>query len=734
MLRPMADGGGETLEGTLDKIVFQNPSSQWTVARLLRDGGGPPVTVVGALLGVQPGTPLVLRGAWVTDKKYGEQFKVEAYHPRTPATAVGIEKYLGSGLVPGIGPELAKRIVARFGVDTLDVIGGQPTRLTEVEGIGPSRARRISAAWVAQKDIQDVMVFLRGHGVAAGHAVRIYKRYGKDAIGLIRANPYRLAIDIWGIGFKTADGIARQLGMAMTAPERLEAGLVHVLGELADDGHCHAPEETLIDRTAELLAVDLGLLAGPLERLAASGLVVRETLGTTRAVSLHALWEAETTAAQALAALADGPARPAGIDVEAALAAFEAEAGFALAPAQRRAVLAATRDKLVVITGGPGVGKTTIVKAVVTLARAAQRAIALAAPTGRAAKRLAEATGLPAVTLHRLLEFQPQSGRFQRDAAQPLDADLVVIDEASMIDVGLCRALAVALPPRARLVLVGDIDQLPSVGPGAVLGDVIRSGRAAVVSLDEIFRQAAASRIVTSAHRINRGELPELEAPAGDDARRSDFYFVEREEPSAAQATLLDLVAERIPKRFGFDPITEIQVLAPMHRGELGTMALNKLLQDRLNPAGGRELTRGGRSYRIGDKVMQIKNDHDREVYNGDLGVVRGVEDDALLVELSDGRAVPYEASELDELTHAYAISVHKSQGSEYPCVVVPLLTQHYLMLQRNLLYTAVTRGKRLVVLLGSRRAVGMAVKNGEQGQRFTWLADRLRRATAGPR
>lgn len=725
----MADGPAETIEGTLDKIVFQNPSSQWTVARVVRDGGGPPITVVGPLLGVQPGTPLSLRGAWVVDKKFGEQFKVEAYQPRSPATVLGIEKYLGSGLVPGIGPELAKRIVARFGLETLEVIGGAPARLTEVEGIGASRARSISAAWVSQRDIQDVMVFLRGHGVAAGHAVRIYKRYGKDAVGLIRANPYRLAIDVWGIGFKTADGIARQLGLAMTSPERLEAGLVHLLGELAEDGHCHAPEDELTARTAALLEVDPGLLGGPLERLAASGLVVREALGGRRTAALHALWEAEVSAAAALGALADAPAPPAGIDVDAVLAAFETAAGLALAPTQRRAVLAATRDKLVVVTGGPGVGKTTIVRAIVALAREAGRSIALGAPTGRAAKRLAEATGLPAVTLHRLLEFQPQTGRFQRDAAQPLDADLVVVDEASMIDVGLCRALAVALRPRTRLVVVGDIDQLPSVGPGAVLGDVIRSGRATVVALDEIFRQAAASRIVISAHKINRGELPELDAPPGDDARRSDFYFVERDEPAAAQATLLELVAERIPARFGLDPLRDIQVLAPMHRGELGTMVLNQLLQERLNPSGPTELVRGARTFRTGDRVMQVKNDHDREVYNGDLGVIRAIEDPGLTVELSDGRVVAYEASELDELGHAFAISVHKSQGSEYPCVVVPLLTQHYLMLQRNLLYTAVTRGKRLVVLVGSRRAIGMAVKNAERGQRWTYLAERMRAA-----
>jgi exodeoxyribonuclease V alpha subunit len=726
------------VEGTLERVVFQNPSTQWTVARLIPSQGGAPITVVGALLGLQPGLPLILRGTWVDDSRYGRQFRVASYQTRSPETLLGIERYLGSGLIPGIGAELAKRIVAAFGLRTLEVIEEEPGRLEEVEGIGRARAASIAEAWQAQRDIQDVMVFLRGHGVSPAYAARIYKRYGQDAMGLVRENPYRLALDIWGIGFKTADGIARSLGIEKSAPARLEAGLVHVLGELAEDGHAHAPEDALIARTAELLEVDVEPLTPALERLESSGLIMREPLGDRgQCASLIALWEQERDAAAALARLAETPMPASELDVESALAWFEEREGIELAPEQRRAIRAAALDKCVVITGGPGVGKTTIVRAITAIFAAKQRRVALCAPTGRAAKRLSESAGAPALTLHRLLEFQPRTASFERNASRPLEVDVVIVDEASMIDIGLARALLVALPPAAQLILVGDIDQLPSVGPGSVLADVIASEAATVVELREIFRQAAQSQIVVAAHRINRGELPELAPPSGDDPTRTDFYFVGRDDPRAARDTLIELVAERIPQRFGFDAVAEIQVLAPMHRGDLGTAALNAALQARLNPSGAMpfpEVSRGDRVFRAGDKVMQIRNDYDREVFNGDMGIVRAIEREPELVrvELFDGRVTEYRRDDLDQLVHAYAVSVHKSQGSEYPAVVLPLMMQHYMMLQRTLLYTAVTRGKQLVVVVGQARAVQMAVRQSAAKHRFTYLAERIRQGLDG--
>ena len=739
--------GGEALEGTLERVVFQNSESQWTVARLVVAGQGAPVTIVGSLYGVAAGTPLSLSGTWEVDRKYGRQFRVESYRTRSPETLIGIERYLGSGMIPGIGPELAKRLVVRFGLETLSVIEKEPDRLIEVDGIGPARARKVAESWVAQRDIQDVMVFLRGHGVSTAYAVRIYRRYGKEAVGIVRRNPYRLAIDIWGIGFKIADGIARSLGIDARAPERLEAGVLHVLGELAEDGHTHGPEEEVRRRAGELLGaeVDTPMLDDGIERLLGSGLVVREQLAERGScLSLADMWRSEAEAAAAFAQLCSTPVEPWSIDVESALGWFEQRAGITLAAEQRRAVAAAMSDKCVVVTGGPGVGKTTIVRAIVTLLAAKRRTIALAAPTGRAAKRLSESTGAPAQTLHRLLEFDPRRGLFERGSRNRLEVDALVVDEMSMVDTDLFRALIAAMPPAAQLVLVGDVDQLPSVGPGAVLADVIASGAASVVELTEIFRQAAESRIIVNAHRVNRGEAPDLESPPGEEPGRSDFYFVERDDPIAARDTLVELVCERIPARFGLDARRDIQVLTPMHRGEVGTMALNQILQARLNPASPErgEIGRGDRVLRVGDKVMQMRNDYDKDVFNGDVGLVRGLRagegdgdgggERALEVELTDGRVVDYTAADVDQLAHAYAISVHKSQGSEYPAVVIPLLTQHYLMLQRNLIYTAITRGKRLVVLVGSRRAVMMAVRNRAARARWTWLAERIRAALAG--
>jgi exodeoxyribonuclease V alpha subunit len=719
-----------TLDGTLERFVFRNDESSFTVARFATPAHQH-VTIVGELVGVNEGLPLRLRGHWVDDKKFGRQFRVATYQLRSPETLVGIERFLGSGIIPGIGPELARRLVGHFGMDTLEIIDRRPERLVEVSGIGAGRAARLSAAFAAQREVQDVMVFLRGHGVSAAFAARIVKKYGKDAINVVRANPYRLAHEIWGIGFRTADAIAEKLGIARDAPERLEAGLLHALETAAEDGHMHLPDDELVTGAAELLGVAADPLLPRLAALEQHELVVRETLGHRGPCTMMP-WahDAEASAAAMLAALVRTPARGLSLDVHAAIHAFEAVTGTTLAAQQRRAVEAALVDKCTVITGGPGVGKTTIVKAIVHLAKLVHRNVALAAPTGRAAKRLGEATVMEAMTIHRLLEFQPHEGGFQRDRDNPLDADLVVIDEASMVDAQLFSSLVAAVRPAAQLILVGDIDQLPSVGPGSVLSDVIASEAATVIRLTEIFRQAQASKIVVSAHAINHGELPALEAPGGAIA---DFYFIARDDPEAARATIVELVAERIPGRFGFDPVAEIQVLAPMHRGELGTGALNRALQDRLNPSSGTtELLRGERVFRRGDKVMQLRNDYDKAVFNGDIGVIAGIDGDEAVVRVEfDGRIASYERAELDQLTHAYAVSVHKSQGSEYPAVVIPLVTQHYMMLQRSLLYTAVTRGKKLVVIVGSKRAVALAVQNADARRRYTWLAERVRLACA---
>jgi exodeoxyribonuclease V alpha subunit len=721
----------ETLEGTLERFVYRDAGSPFVVARLSPAGGGDVVSIVGTLGGVEIGTSLRLHGSWETDRRYGRQFRIRSYQAITPATLAGIERYLGSGMIQGLGPELAKRIVARFGERTLEIIHDHPERLTEVEGIGKVRAERIRAKWQEQREVEDVMVFLQGHGVSPAFAWRIYKRYGAAAVALVRENPYRLALEVWGIGFKSADALAQRLGIEPTSPARAEAGLLHVLGELTEDGHVHAPEHELLKAAGEALSLGEDLLAPAVERLVAAGRFVRETLGDRgECLSLRALWEAETRAADGLRRLLGAAREPVPVpEIDAALARFEREHGFTLAAEQRAAVRAAVSDRVTVITGGPGVGKTTIVNAVIRILEARRRRVILGAPTGRAAKRLAETTGREAMTLHRLLEFSPKTGAFARGEKLPLAADAVIVDEASMLDVHLAAHLFSAVPPHAQLVLVGDIDQLPSVGPGRVLGDVITSRAVTVVRLTEIFRQAAASFIVTNAHRVNRGQMPELATHEG-----SDFYFIEREEPESALATILEVVAERIPRRFGL-AASDVQVLSPMHRGDVGAQRLNAELQARLNPPrGGAEIVSGKRAYRAGDRVIQNRNDYDKDVFNGDVGriveILDGEEGRGLVVDF-DGRRVPYDGRELEQLGHAFALTVHKSQGSEYVAVVMPVVTQHYLMLQRNLLYTGMTRGKKLVVLVGSKRALGIAVRNDETRLRWTWLAERIRSSTA---
>ncbi len=718
--RPEAD---QTLTGTVERIVYSGGDGAFTVARLKLDGEGEIVTMVGSLVGVPAGATLRALGRYEQSARFGPQFRVASYVEVAPATLEGIRRYLGSGLIRGIGAELAGRIVERFGIETLEILDRDPARIGDVPGIGPSRARAVRDAWSAQREVRKVMVFLQGYGVSPAFAARIYKRYGGAAIARVRENPYRLAFDIWGIGFLSADQLAAALGVAREAPARLEAGVRHVLDEEAAAGHVFVGRRRLIARAAALLAQPEEAVDAAIDRLARAGEVAIDASvvddSADPAVYETGLFRAETALFAGLRRLLDGPAPAVALGIDSAVAWYERQAGIALGRQQVEAVKLALGAKVAVITGGPGVGKTTIVRGIVSILARQQLRVTLAAPTGRAAKRLADATGALASTLHRLLEWRPASATFGRNAGRPLEADVLVVDEASMLDVRLGADLVAALAPSARLVLVGDVDQLPSVGPGAVLGDVIASGAVPTVRLTEIYRQAAQSAIVVNAHRIHDGELPDL----GGSADR-DFFFLEEEEPAKAAELIRDLVAVRLPRRYGLAP-RDIQVLSPMHRGELGAGNLNALLQEALT-AGAPGLERGARILRVGDKVMQIRNDYDKEVWNGDSGLVERVEADALCVRFDD-RLIDYGFDELDTLALAYAATVHKAQGSEYEAVVVPVHTQHYMMLQRNLLYTAVTRGKRLVVLVGTRRALGIAVRNAEVSARASGLAARLR-------
>jgi exodeoxyribonuclease V alpha subunit len=708
----------------LERVTFSNDENAWSVVKLVVPSKRELVTAVGNLLGVQPGESLRLSGHWTTDKKYGEQFRVESYVTVKPATLVGIEKYLGSGLVRGVGKVMAERLVGHFGLETLEVIDQEPARLTEVDGIGPVRKDRITKAWIEQRQVKDVMVFLQSHGVSTAYATRIYKEYRDRSIAVVRENPYRLAIDILGIGFKSADKIASQLGIGKASPLRAEAGVLHVLATLSEEGHVFVPRPRLVSAAVEILTIDPPIIEKAISELAAEERIVIEPQPSgDEAVYLKALYTAEVGCAGRVRLLLGTESRPIRIDIERAVAWFQEQQKIGLAPEQREAIRKAAASKLLVITGGPGTGKTTVVNGIIRILEKKGRRILLAAPTGRAAKRLAETTGREAKTIHRLLEFNPKKFGFDRDADHPLEADLVILDEVSMIDTVLAYHLLKALPLHCQLVLVGDIDQLPSVGPGSVLSDIIRSGVADLVRLRHIFRQGSESLIVVNAHRVNEGLMPELPA----EGSAADFFFVERNEPEEIALTLKALVRQHIPHKFGLDPFADIQVLTPMQRGLLGVASINAELQALLNPSG-ESVTRGARTLRVGDKVMQIRNNYDLEVWNGDSG--RIVEVDPIEQEVRvtfDGRVVTYDYTDLDEVVLAYACSIHKSQGSEYPCVIIPLHTQHYVMLQRNLLYTGLTRGKRLVVLVGSKRALAIAVKNNKTDERCTRLAERLR-------
>ncbi|SDD30623.1 exodeoxyribonuclease V alpha subunit [Geodermatophilus telluris] len=728
---------GSVLEATLERVTYANAQTGYTVARVDTGRGGDLVTVVGSLLGAQPGETLRLRGRWGAHPQYGRQFQVEDYTTVLPATVQGIRRYLGSGLVKGIGPRLAERIVDHFGTDALRVIEEEPARLAEVPSLGPKRTRLITAAWEEQRAIKEVMVFLQGVGVSTSLAVRIYKQYGGASIGVVRTEPYRLAAEVWGIGFKTADTIAAAVGVPHDSTQRVEAGLQFVLSEATGQGHCFLPGPELVARAVEVLQVPATLVGHCLACLVAEQGVIREELPAgdgdppTVAYYLVPFHRAEVSLAAGLRRLAtaddDRLAAFARVDWDAALAWLHRRTGVELAPGQREAVRLALTERVAVLTGGPGCGKSFTVRSIVTLAAAKGARVVLAAPTGRAAKRLTELTGVDAVTVHRLLELRPGGdAAFDRD--RPLSADLVVVDESSMLDLLLANKLVRAVPPGAHLLLVGDVDQLPSVGAGEVLRDLLAEGTPVPhVRLTQVFRQASRSGVVTNAHRINAGTPPQVRG-------LDDFFLFATDDAEEAARLTVDVVTRRIPARFGLDPRRDVQVLTPVHRGPAGAAALNEQLQDALTPArpDRPEKRFGGRVFRVGDKVSQVRNDYDKGrngVFNGTQGVVTAIDavEQTVTVVTDEDEEIAYDFGELDELVHAYAVTVHRSQGSEYPCVVVPLTTSAWTMLQRNLLYTAVTRAKRLVVLVGSPRALGQAVRAAGSGRRHTALAARLR-------
>jgi exodeoxyribonuclease V alpha subunit len=718
----MFHGALEHVRGSVERVTFHSEESGFCVLRVSVRGRREPVTVVGTAASVAPGEHVECAGQWSNDREHGLQFKARDLHVVPPSTLEGIEKYLGSGMIKGIGPHFARKLVRSFGAKVFDVIEREPERLLELRGIGPARKERVMRAWAEQKAVREIMVFLQSHGVGTARAVRIYKTYGDEAIERVRENPYCLALDIQGIGFKTADALGQRLGIPADSLMRAQAGVRHALQEVGASGHCAAYRDALVESAASLLDIDPGIVQQAVEAELGAERIVAEPISGEPAIFLAPLYRSEVGIAQHVARLTSGQPPWGRIDTDKAVPWVEKKTGLRLAPTQASAVATAVNGKVTIITGGPGVGKTTVVRTILQIVRAKGARVVLTAPTGRAAKRLSESTGAEAKTIHRLLEFEPRIGGFKRDQERPLDADLVVVDETSMVDTVLMNQLLRAVPDHAAVLLVGDVDQLPSVGPGTVLADLIGSGAVPTVRLTEIFRQAAASRIVINAHRINEGRLPEQAAE-----EQTDFYFIPADSPESIHEKLMQVVTERIPRRFGLDPVSEVQVLTPMNRGGLGAGSLNLELQKRLNPGSEPSVVRFGCTYAPGDKVIQTVNDYDKDVFNGDIGRIARVDitDQTLAVDY-DGRRVTYDFGELDELSLAYATTVHKSQGSEYPAVVIPLATQHYMLLERNLLYTAVTRGKKLVVLIGQPKALAMAVKRVGSGKRLTNLRHRL--------
>jgi exodeoxyribonuclease V alpha subunit len=725
----------EPLQGVVERITYHSEESGYTIARLKAPRTSELVTIVGNFANVQAGQTLQMQGIWREHPKYGTQFQVMQYHETKPATLTGIEKYLGSGLIKGVGPVTAKRIVAHFKLETLDIIENQIERLIEVPGIAKKRVNMIQTAWTTQKAIKDVMLFLQGHGVSTTYAVKIYKHYGNESIATVTQNPYRLAIDVYGIGFVTADAIARNLGIHPNSEYRYRSGILHVLGEASEDGHCFLPQPELVEKVVTRLALPdhqiepADILSLTTDMSLDEELIMQGGTGDWQGQFVcyaPPFFNSEQGLANRVRRLLGQPIAVDLDRVERWIDRFTEKTGLQLSDQQRQAVVMAASHRMLILTGGPGVGKSFTCRTIVSLWKAMGKAIALASPTGRAAQRLSEMTGQEAKTIHRLLEFDPKHLKFKRDPDSPIPADAIVIDEASMLDLFLANSLFKAIAPGAHLLLVGDTDQLPSVGPGAVLHDLIKSGLIPVMRLTQVFRQAQTSAIVSNAHRINQGEFPRLEPVSN--SPRSDCLWFDASEPEHGVQAIRDLITHLIPQ-LGFDPAREMQVLCPMTRGEVGTRHLNQVLQQLINPPSSEkaELVRGGMTLRVGDRILQQKNDYDREVFNGDLGVITAIdiEEQEVTAAFSD-RSVTYDYADLNEITLAFATTIHKSQGSEYPVVVLPVFMQHYIMLSRNLIYTGVTRARQLVILVGSQKAVRMAVGQVKDQQRYTLLAHRL--------
>ncbi|WP_427551103.1 SF1B family DNA helicase RecD2 [Methylomonas sp. MS20] len=718
-----ADNPVEKLHGSIERVTFHSEATGFCVLRVKVKGYRELITVIGSAASVTAGEYIECLGCWVNDRQHGQQFKTISLKIVPPTTLDGIEKYLGSGMVKGIGPHFAKKLVKAFGELVFDVIEQTPERLLELPGIGKKRQERVTSAWAEQKVIREIMVFLQSHGVGTSRSVRIYKTYGEQAIEKVRENPYRLALDIHGIGFKTADTLAQKLGIGPQSLLRAQAGVRHVLQEWSGEGHCAAIRSNLCEMAAKLLEIPMPIIDQAIAAELTEGNLIAEIDGSDEFIFLTPLHRAEIGCAANLNRLNQGDAPWGVIDVDKAIPWVEEQTGMTLSQSQATAVRLVLQHKVSVITGGPGVGKTTLVNSLLKILKAKRVRIGLCAPTGRAAKRLTESTGMEAKTVHRLLEFDPTQFAFKHNDEYPLDLDCLVIDESSMMDVVLMNQLLKAIPTEAAVLIVGDVDQLPSVGPGSVLADIIDSGQIATVRLTEIFRQASTSKIITNAHRINHGQMPVVDKTEA----LSDFYCLYAETPEEIFAKLMQVVLERIPQRFKFHPVNDVQILTPMNRGGLGARSLNVELQARLNGHSEPKITRFGNTYAPGDKVIQRINNYDKEVFNGDIGVIKAIDlEDSQVKILFDDREVDYEFSDLDEITLAYATSVHKSQGSEYPVVVIPLAMQHFMLLERNLLYTGVTRGKQLVVVIAQPKALAMAVKNQQSQRRITDLAARL--------